>query len=359
LPPLNSDTSISRVPRIADMRPQDLHGKDLISTQEWKRDEIDYLMDFAADIKRNYRTNAVPELFKNRTFFMLFYNTSTRTRSSFEAAATILGGHSQFIDFATTRGSEGESIKDMAKMYERMGHALGVRILESAVDYVYGKGNAAIREYAKHADIPVVNMADDVYHPTQAITDVFTLKEKLGKSLEKKKYVLLWTYSDHIRSWGSMQDEMLIATKYGMDTVLAYPEGFELDEKLVNEAKANAKRTGGGLEVSHDPLEAMEGADVVFPRSWASHECVMQGMNRFTKEREVKLHGEHKDWRLTSKLTASMSKKGVVTHVLPVFRGQEADDEVMDGPRSVIYDQAENLLYVRAAVLALLAGTGR
>ena len=341
------------------MRPQDLHGKDLISTQDWSREEIDYLMDFARDIKRRYRNNSVPELFKNRTFFMLFYNTSTRTRSSFEAAATILGGHSQFIDFATTRGSEGESIKDMAKMYERMGHALGVRILESAVDYVYGRGNAAIREYAKHAEIPVVNMADDLYHPTQAITDVFTLKEKFQGKVEKKKYVLLWTYSDHIRSWGSMQDEMLISTKYGMDTVLAYPEGFDLDGKMVETARGNAKKSGGRLEISHDFAEAMKGADVVFPRSWASHECVMTGMNRFTKEKEVELHNRHKDWRLTKRLTDTMTKGGVVTHVLPVFRGQEADDEVMDGPRSVIYDQAENLLYVRTAVLALLAGTAK
>ena len=341
------------------MRPQDLHGKDLISTQDWRKEEIDYLMEFAADIKNRYRSDSVPELFKNRTFFMLFYNTSTRTRSSFEAAATILGGHSQFIDFATTRGSEGESIKDMAKMYERMGHALGVRILESAVDYEYGRGNAAIREYARFADIPVVNMADDMYHPTQAIADVFTLREKLGVRLAKKKYVLLWTYSDHIRSWGSVQDEMLISTKYGMDTVLAYPEGFDLDDKMVEAARTNAKASGGSLELSHDPVEAMKGADVVFPRSWASHQCVMTGMNRFTKEREVALHKEHEDWRLTKKLTDTMTKDGIVTHVLPVFRGQEADDEVMDGARSVIYDQAENLLYVRAAVLALLAGRAK
>jgi ornithine carbamoyltransferase len=333
-----------------------LYGKDLISTQEWKKEEIDHMMQFARDIKAAYRSGSVPELFKNRTFFMLFYNTSTRTRSSFEAAATILGGHSQFIDFATTRGAEGESIKDMAKMYERLGHALGVRILESAVDYVYGRGNAVIREYAKNADIPVVNMADDVYHPTQAITDIFTLKEKFGGRLERKKYVLMWTYSDHIRSWGSMQDEMLIATKYGMDVVLAYPEGFDLDEKLVQAARSNTKESGGSLDISHNTAEAMKGADVVFPRSWASHECVMTGMNKFTKEREVELHNRYKDWRLTSSLADTMDKKGIVTHVLPVFRGQEADDEVMDGPRSVIYDQAENLLYVRAAVLALLAG---
>jgi ornithine carbamoyltransferase len=341
------------------MQSTDLHGKDLISTQDWKKEEIDYLMEFAKDIKQKYRSGSVPELFKNKTFFMLFYNTSTRTRSSFEAAATVLGGHSQFIDFATTRGSEGESIKDMAKMYERLGHALGVRILESAVDYVYGRGNAVIRDYAKHADIPVVNMADDMFHPTQAITDIFTLKEKFDGKLARKKYVIMWSYSDHVRSWGSVQDEMLIATKYGMNTVLAYPEGFDLDENLVQEAKRNAKQSGGVLDVSHNPEEAMKGAAVVFPRSWASHECVTTGINRFGKEKEVELHNGYRNWRLTTKLTDAMEKKGVVTHVLPVFRGQEADDEVMDGPRSIIYDQAENLLYVRAAVLALLAGSAK
>lgn len=332
----------------------DLLGKDLISTQEWKREEIDYLMEFAMDIKQKYYSGRLPELFKNKTFFMLFYNTSTRTRSSFEAAATILGGHSQFIDFATTRGLEGESIKDMAKMYERFGHALGVRILESAVDYIYGKGNAVIKEYAKHADIPVVNMADDVYHPTQAITDIFTLQEKLGRNLEKKKYVIAWTYSDHIRSWGSVQDEMLIATKYGMNTVLAYPEGFDIDENLVQQARDNAKQFGGNLEISHNLGEAIKEANAVFPRSWASHECVLTGLNQFTKERELELHNKFKNWRLTRELTEAMSRDGLVTHVLPVFRGQEADDEVMDSQRSIIYDQAENLLYVRAAVLALL-----
>jgi ornithine carbamoyltransferase len=336
------------------MQSSELIGKDLISTQEWSREETDCLMQFAKDIKQKYYSNLVPDFFRNRTLFMLFYNTSTRTRSSFEAAATILGGHAQFIYFSTTRGSEGESVKDTAKMYERLGHVLGVRVLEQAVDYVYGKGNALIREYAKYADIPVINMADDVYHPTQAITDIFTLEEKFGGNIANKKYVIAWTYSDHIRSWGSVQDEMLIATKYGMNTELVFPEGFELDEDLVQEAKNNARKSGGRLEISHDLKEAMAGADVVFPRSWASHECVMTGLNHFTKEREEKLHYDYKEWRLTKKLTDSMSADGVVTHVLPVFRGQEADDEVMDGPRSIIYDQAENLLYVRAAVLALL-----
>ncbi len=337
----------------------DLFGKDLISTQEWSREELDFAIKFAQDIKRWYYGGHVPELFKNRTFFMLFYNTSTRTRASFEAAATLLGGHAQFIDFSTTRGAEGEAIKDIAKMYERFGHALGIRILESAVDYVYGRGNQVIREYARHAKIPVINMADDMYHPTQAMTDMMTLMEKFNGRVEGKKYVLMWAYSKHVRSWGSIQDEMLIATRYGMDVVLAYPPGFDLDENLVNQAKKNAEEFGGSLEITHDLKEALRDAHVVFPRSWASHRCVMEGMNRFGKERELELHERYRDWRLTMELVDLMDHRGIITHVLPVFRGEEADDEVMDSERSVIYDQAENLLYLRAAVLALVAGRPR
>ncbi|MEM1952813.1 MAG: hypothetical protein QXG52_03620 [Candidatus Caldarchaeum sp.] len=333
----------------------ELSGRDLISSQDWSIEEINATMELARSLKIRRAVGDVPELFKNRTMFMLFYNTSTRTRASFEAAATMLGGHAQFIDFATTRGAEGESVRDIAKMYERLGHVLGVRILESAVDYVYGRGNAVVREYAEHAKIPVINMADDMFHPSQAITDLYTLKEKLGK-IEKKKYVLMWTYSDKIRSWGSIQDEMLIATRFGMDVVLAYPPGFDIDENLVKLAKQNAEESGGSLTISHDYQEALRDADAVFPRSWASHECVVVGMNRFGREKEIELHNKYRDWKLTKQLTDLMSKHGIVTHVLPVFRGQEADDDVMDGPRSVIYDQAENLLYVRAAILALVAG---
>ncbi|MEM2972533.1 MAG: hypothetical protein QXS50_00090 [Candidatus Caldarchaeum sp.] len=333
----------------------DLHGRDLISSQDWSIEEIEATMNLARLLKIKRASGDIPELFKNRTMFMLFYNTSTRTRASFEAAATMLGGHAQFIDFATTRGAEGESVRDIAKMYERLGQVLGVRILESAVDYVYGRGNAVVREYAEHAKIPVINMADDMYHPSQAITDLYTLREKLG-GVEKKKYVLMWAYSDKVRSWGSIQDELLISTRFGMDVVLAYPPGFDIDGKVVEQARRNAEESGGSVEIVHDYREALSGADAVFPRSWASHECVMTGMNRFGREREVELHNKHKDWKLTKQLTDLMAKNGVVTHVLPVFRGQEADDDVMDGPRSVIYDQAENLLYVRAAILALVAG---
>jgi len=335
----------------------ELRGRDLLSTQDWTGEELALAIDKAIEIKRLYRSGAVPELFKNRTMFMLFYNTSTRTRSSFEAAATLLGGHAQFIDFATTRGSEGEAVKDVARMYERLGHVLGIRILENAVDFLYGKGHQVIQDYADSCDIPTVSMADDMFHPTQAIADMMTLMERMSGGVRKKKYVIAWAYSDHIRSWGSVQDEALIASRFGMDVTMAYPEGFDLDPKIMGWAKENAAEAGSEFRVSHDLDEALKGAHVVFPRSWASQECVSVGMNRFGKEKEAELHAKHKGWILDKERLEMMDRDALVTHVLPVFRGQEATDEVMDGPHSVILDQAENLLYVRAALLGLLCGT--
>jgi len=333
----------------------DLYGKDLITTQEWTIEELDFTLEFAKELKRRFYARDLPELLKNKTFFMLFYNTSTRTRASFEAAMTFLGGHAQFVDVSTTRIGEGEAIKDTAKMYERYGHGLGIRILESAVDYVYGRGNAVIREYAKHAKIPVINMADDMYHPCQGLADIMTVQEKFPK-YEKKKYVIMWAYSNKIRSWCSVQEEALIMTRYGLDVVIANPPEFDLDSNIYEICRKNAEESGGSFEISNDYKEALEGAHIVFPRSWASHQCVMMGINKFGKENELALHEKYRDWMLTQELVDLMDKNSIIMHVLPVFRGEEATDEVMDGPHSVIYDQAENRLHVQMAVLALVMG---
>ncbi len=334
---------------------EELFGRDLITTQDWSREELDIVLNLGKEFKQRYYTRSVPESLKNKTFSMLFYNTSTRTRSSFEAAMTALGGHAQFIDARTTRAGEGEAPKDMAKMYERYGHGLGIRILESAVNYEYGRGTEIIRECAKHAKVPVISMADDKDHPTQALTDMMTIQEKFPK-YEGKKYVIMWGYSKKIRSWAGVQCDMLIASRYGVDITLAYPDGFNLDSDIVEQSKKNAGDSGAKFEISHDYKEALDGADLVFPRNWASHQCYSAGINNFGRENEIALHNKFKDWKLTQDLVDLMDKNSKIMHVLPVFRGEEATDEVMDGPHSAVYDQAENNLYTRMAVLALTMG---
>jgi ornithine carbamoyltransferase len=333
----------------------DLAGRDLITTQEWSVDELRATLKLARDLKAKYRRGRVPTLLRNKTFFMLFYAPSTRTRAAFEAGMTYLGGHALYIDVSTTRLGSGEAPKDVAKMYEKYGQGLGIRILDSAIDYVYGAGVSVVREYAKHADIPVINMACCTYHPTQGLADLMTTQEALGK-VQGKKYVIMWGYAKSFRGRCSIQEEALIMPRFGMNVVLAHPPGFEIDSTIVETAKSNARESGGTFEVSNDLNSAIEGAQAVFPRNWASNELLQLGASKFGKEREVELHEKYRDWMLTQDLLDKMDRKAIVTHVLPVLRGEEATDEVIDGRHSVIYPQAENGMYTKMAVLAVTMG---
>jgi len=332
-----------------------LRGRDLITTQDWTIDEIATTLKLAKELKSRYRHGRVPPLLRDRTFFMLFYAPSTRTRAAFEAGMTYLGGHAQYIDVSTTRLRAGEAVKDVAKMYEKYGHGLGVRILDSAIDYVYGAGVSVVREYAKHSEIPVINMACCTFHPTQGLADLMTTQEALGK-VRGKKYVIMWGYSKSFRGRCSIQEEALIMSRHGMDVVLAHPTEFQIDPKIVETSKANAKAAGSEFIATSDLKSAMEGAHVVFPRNWASNALLTVGATRFGKEKELELHEKYRDWTLDQELLDRMDRKAIITHVLPVLRGEEATDDILDGPHSVIYPQAENGMYTKMAALALTMG---
>lgn len=332
----------------------ELYGKDLITTQDWSIDELKSAIKLAEKFKHIIRSGErPPKILERKNFFMVFYAPSTRTRGAFEAGMELLGGHAPYIDVTTTRVKAGESVKDVAKMYEIYGDGIGVRILDDAIDYVYGEGRRVVEQFAEFAKIPVINMACCTYHPTQAIGDIMTIQNKLG-DLKGKKYVIMWAYSSKLRGRCSIQEEILIATRFGMDVVLAHPPEFEIDPKIIEMAKNNANKSGGSFEISDDFRKALKGANVVFPRSWATSELLKVGATAFGVDKEIKIHNKYKDWRLEQKhVNELMGKPAIVTHVLPVFRGEEATDEVMDGPNSVIYEQAEDNFYAKMAVLSL------
>lgn len=333
----------------------DLVNRDLITTQDWSIDELVATLKTARDFKKQYHRSRVSPVLKDKTFFMLFYASSTRTRAAFEAGMTYLGGHAQYIDVSTTRLGSGEAAKDVAKMYEKYGHGLGVRILDSAIDYVSGVGVSTVREYAKHAKIPVINMACCTYHPTQGLADLMTTEEALGK-VKGKKYVIMWGYAKSFRGRCSIHEEALIMSRFGIDVVLAHPPGFDIDPNILEQSKANAQAAGSEFSVTNDLDAALDGANAVFPRNWASNELLTVGASKFGKDRELEIHERYREWTLTQELLDRMDRKAIVTHVLPVLRGEEATDEVLDGPHSVIYPQAENGMYTKMAVLALTMG---
>jgi len=291
---------------------------------------------------------------------MLFYAASTRTRGAFEAGTALLGGHAAYIDVSTTRITAGEAVKDIARMYDIYGDGIGVRVLDDAIDFVYGAGRRVIEQMAEVAKVPVINLADCTYHPTQAIGDMMTVTNKVGRpSLKGKKYVVMWGYSSRLRGTCSINAEALIATRLGMDVIIAHPPGFDLNKTIVDTCVRNAKESGGSFEISRDFREALVGANVVFPRSWVTSGLSKVGATAFGVDHEIETHNKYRDWTLKPEhVDDLMGEPAIVTHVLPVFRGEEATDEVMDGPHSVIYDQAEDNFYAKMAVLVLTLSNG-
>ncbi len=330
----------------------ELYGKDFITTQDWSVDELEYTIGVAEKLQKIVKRGDRPaNMLDRRTFFMLFYAPSTRTRGAFEAATAILGGHPAFIDVSTTRMEE--AVKDAAKMYDSYSDGIGVRILDKNIDYVYGAGLKVVKEFADASKKPVINMADCTYHPTQGLGDIWTVRKKLGK-LKGKKYTISWAYSSKPRGRCSIQEEVLIASRFGMDVVLAHPKGFEIDEKIVDTCKKNSKASGGSFEISNDFEEGIKGADAVFPRSWGSNEFLRVGASKFGMDKEIAIAGKHKEWRLElNHIKDLMAKKSIVTHVLPVMRNEEASDAAMDSPNSVIYEQADDNFFAKMATLAV------
>jgi N-acetylornithine carbamoyltransferase len=327
----------------------DLGGKDLLCTQDWSVDELEAVLALAVEMKANRYSDEHARILKHRTFMMMFYNSSLRTRQSFEAAATELGGHSQFLETKTLRlqtaTQRGEMLIDTANVMSRYACGIGVRILEDSVEG-YGDGDKFLREFADLASVPIVSMAHDKFHPCQGLADVMGMRSRKG-DMKGKTLLQVWGYSPMVRSWSSVQESILLNSRLGMNVRMAYPEGFELDPEVVETAKANCAAAGTSFEVTHDQEEAYEGADVVYSRQW-----MHPGRYEHGREFDMEESAKHRDWRATAERMAR-TNDALFIHPMPIDREHEADHEVCDAPTSIIYDIAENRLHVQKAIMAL------
>ncbi|MCL4458481.1 MAG: ornithine carbamoyltransferase [Chloroflexi bacterium] len=326
-----------------------LKGRDLITTQEWSVEEIEAVLDLAKDMKKRRYNHPLGNCLKNETFFMFFYNPSVRTRQSFECAATELGGHAQFLEPKAmrlkTKTTAGETVEDAAKVMSRYAVGIGIRILEDAIEE-YGQGDALLREYAYWSDVPIISMAHDKYHPCQGLADVMGAREHLG-DVRGKKLLMVWGKGALVRSWCSVQESLLINTRLGMNVTLAYPEGYDLDPQVMEACRQNVAATGGKFGITHNLEEAYKGAHIVYSRNWMSPKRY-----QWTKEQEIEMAMKHSEWICTRELM-ELTDNALYTHPMPIDRGAEVTDEVASGPRSIIYDVAENRLHVQKAVMAL------
>ncbi len=338
------------------MAKRKLGGKDLICTQDWELEELEQVLQLARQMKAQRFAEKYTSLLRHKTFMMFFYNPSVRTRQSFEAAATELGAHAQFLEPKAmrlrTKTSAGETIEDAAQVMSRYACGLGIRILEDSVA-AYGDGDELIRQYARWATIPVINMADDKYHPCQGLADVMGIREAFGSDdLRGKKLLQIWGHGALARSWCSVQESLLLNSRLGMDITLAYPRGYDLDPEVIDRVRAHCAAAGSTFEILHDSRAGYEGADVVYSRNWMSPMAYQDGFNR---QAEIERALQYRQW-ICDQPRMALTNEALFIHPMPVDRGHEVSDDVASGPRSIIYQVAENRLHVQKAIMALTMG---
>ncbi|MBS4535230.1 ornithine carbamoyltransferase [Clostridium sp. D2Q-14] len=319
-------------------------GKDFITLQEWTKDEINTLLDVSFDLKRKFAMGVSTPYLQDKSIFLMFFEQSTRTRNSMEAGMAQLGGHGNFLDTSTMQIAHGEVAKDTGVILSRMGHGIACR------NCFWEQGNKYIREMANYATVPVMNLQCDLYHPMQGIADLMTIQEKLGRT-KKVKVSIIWAYATtHKKPVSVPLTQSLLFPRFGMDVTLAYPEGYDLPDWAIEQAKENAEKNGGTFRITHDMEEAYRDADVVIPKNWGSW------VNNQSEEVVDDMLEAHKSWKCTEKMMSLTSKDSLYMHALPADRINEVEDSVIDGSHSVIYDEAENRLHTAKAVMLLTMG---
>ncbi|MGC8788019.1 MAG: ornithine carbamoyltransferase [Anaerolineae bacterium] len=352
------------------MRTDSFRGRDFITLLEWSKEEVETILDVALDLKRRFALGEPHDhILRAKTLFMIFYNQSLRTRNSFEAGMTQLGGHAHYLDpekiyTPALPGKEvaysTERVSDVARVLSRMGHGIAIRCYGDPVDWVYGGANEMIRNFAYWADIPVLNMEDDKYHPFQALADILTVYEKFG-TFKGVKFVMSWAYSPSVHKPRAVpQSAIIAATKMGMDVTLAHPPEMELDPEVIQACTDYAKRNGSSFRIVHDFEEAAKGAHVLYPKAWAPVQMFKPPVGEDNPKLAQEIFDRYKDWKATPEYMALADPEAIYMHCLPADRSWEVEDSVIDntdpksGWRSVVYDEAENRLHVQKAVMSLV-----
>ncbi|HEY3836209.1 MAG TPA: ornithine carbamoyltransferase [Bryobacteraceae bacterium] len=322
-------------------------GRDWITTQEWTDNELDTLVDVAGDLKRKFKNRIPHRYLPDQTIFLMFFDKSTRTRNSFEAGITQLGGHAHFLTADVMQVSHGESPKDTGIILSSYGHAIAIRH-----DLVPGEGNAYMREVAKYATAPVINMQCDVDHPCQTLADLMTIRELRGRNLRGLKIAVTWAYApSYAKPLSVPQGLIMLMPRFGMDVVLAHPPEYGLMPETLSAARDNAARCGGKFTVVDSMDEAFRDADIVIPKSWGCLDTM--GSN---PAESLRIATQYKSWICDSARMGLAKKDVLYMHPLPADRGNEVTDEVIDGPRSVVYQEAENRLHTAKSIMALTMG---
>ncbi len=302
--------------------------KDFISLHDYSKEELTKLLELAIKLKAENKKGIAHPILAGKTLGMIFTKSSTRTRVSFEVGMTQLGGYPLFLSANDIQLGRGETIYDTAKVLERYLDGIMIRTYD----------HSDVLELAMHANIPVINALTDLLHPCQVLADLQTIYEHKGK-LEGLKFA-------YIGDGNNMANSIMYGcAKMGIDCAIATPSGYEPNSQVTENAKADAKISGSELIITQDPQEAIKNADIVYTDTWVS-----MGQEA-EKEERIKIF---MPYSINKELFAHAKEDAIFMHCLPAYRGYEVTQDVIDGPNSVIFDEAENRLHAQKAIMATL-----
>lgn len=308
-----------------------LKGKDILTLHDLTRLEIEEILKKCETVKTMFNLGADYKPLKGKTLGMIFQKSSTRTRVSFEVAMWQLGGYALFLNSNDIQIGRGETIPDTARVLSRYLDGIMIRAYS----------HEDVKILAKYADIPIINGLTDYTHPCQVLADLFTIQEK-KKKLTGLKLAFIGDGKNN------MANSLIFGcSKVGMDITIASPKEFLPDKEVVDKAKADANMNGSKITLTQDVYEAAKNADVLYTDVWTS-----MGQEEETEYRKEIFAG----YQINNELVSVADQSVIVLHCLPAHRGEEITEEVMEGPHSVIFDEAENRLHVQKAILSLIMG---
>ncbi len=308
-----------------------LKGRDFLSLADYSREELLFIIDTAQVLKeRFYSGERIIPLLLGRHLAMIFEKPSTRTRISFDTAMRELGGDALYLNWRDLQLGRGETIEDTARVLSRYVDGVMARVYE----------HDKLVRLAEYSSVPVINGLSDLLHPAQALSDIFTIMEKKGRDISKLRIVFIGDGRDNV-----LHSLLLGIGILGGKLIVSSPKGYDPDPMVVKWFEEKAVPNGGSYEIIRDPYEAVKGADVVYTDVWVS-----MGQEE-VREKKIR---DLEPYRVTVELMKLAKPDAVFMHCLPAHRGEEVVDEVIDGPWSIVWEQAENRKHVQKAILALL-----
>ena len=351
--------------RIDDAVLDALYGRSMLLTDEWSRDEIEALCGVAATLERLDREGNLPPLLRGDLHYALFFDNSTRTKSSWAGASVRLGGTPMVVDGSSTQVAHGETAEETGAMLGMNAHALGIRH-----DLILGEGNrfmrgvqqginAYLRDTGDERVVPVVNLQCDIDHPTQTLADLCWLRERFPEGLRGKTLAVSWAYSpSYAKPLSVPQGLITLMTRFGMNVRLAYPKGYDLMPQCIDSASRHAEEDGGSFTIMDDMSEAFEGADIVYPKSWGPFDLMLERRTHPERMKEIEAEAlernrQYKSWICDEdRMASTRGGNALYMHCLPADIGAEVSPGVMERARLSVSREANKKVYVIMALLA-------